>query len=51
MTRVHVSTTAELECDSRGTMRSARSNDSAVSCGTYDISASRIYVWPHLSIR
>lgn len=44
MTRVHVSTTAELECDSRGTIRSASSNDSAVSCGTYDMRASSMYV-------
>ena len=48
MTRVHVSTTAELEWDSRGTIRSANNRDSCVSWGTYDMRASKMYVWPHL---
>ena len=41
---MHVRTTAEFEWDRRGVMRSARSKASDVSCGTYDMRASNMYV-------
>lgn len=47
---MQVSTTAEFEWESRGDMRSANMVASEISCGIYDIRASRIYVCPHLQV-
>lgn len=50
MTRMHVKTTAELEWDSLGVIRSARRRASFESWGMYDISDSRMYACDHLDL-
>ena len=48
MTRMQPKATAALECESCGRIRSARRRASFDSCGTYDVSASRMYARDHL---